>query len=172
MFETPESRWRALQRRNPLAASAFFYGVKTTGIYCRPTCPSRLARQANVVFFDAATEVEVASFRACQRCKPSQSDFESKKAQHRKAVRKACELMDGAGGRVTLETLATSVGLSPRYFHGIFKDVMGVTPSAYAVKARKEKATRTALRSEETDQACMVGNGTPLCRIEAKETVS
>ncbi|KAK4040442.1 metal binding domain of Ada-domain-containing protein [Parachaetomium inaequale] len=170
MFETPECRWRALQMRNPLAASAFLYGVKTTRIYCRPTCPSRLARQANVVFFDSATEAECAGFRACKRCKPSQSDFEPDRAQHRKAVRKACELMDAAGGRLTLETLANSVGLSPRYFHGVFKGLMGVTPSVYAVRVRKDKERHAGPRSEESEEARLGDKGPPLPRNEDNGT--
>lgn len=150
MFETQKSKWRALQTRNPLAASAFVYAVKTTGIYCRPTCPARLAREANVTFFDSATDAECAGFRACRRCKPSQSDFETKRTQHDKAVRKACKLMDAAGGRLTLENLAGCVGLSPRYFHGIFKNLMGVTPSVYAMGVRKEKAILTSLGGEKS----------------------
>jgi methylphosphotriester-DNA--protein-cysteine methyltransferase len=166
MFQTPQSRWRALQTRNPLAASVFVYAVKTTGIYCRPTCPSRLARQANVTFFDSATDAECAGFRPCRRCKPSQSDFEPKRAEHNKAVRKACELMDAAGGRLTLEDLASDVGLSPRYFHGIFKSLMGVTPGDYARSVRKQKAIRASLGSGECEEA------TPSRRDEGRETMS
>ncbi|KAH6844742.1 metal binding domain of Ada-domain-containing protein [Chaetomium sp. MPI-CAGE-AT-0009] len=160
MFETPHSRWRALETRNPLAASAFLYGVKTTHIYCRPTCPSRLARKANVVFFDSTTEAEAAGFRACKRCKPSQTDFEHQ-ARHKKAVREACELIDAAGGALTLETLAGSVGLSPRYFHGVFKGVMGVTPSAYAIRVRKKNSHSKpeALPRQESDKSCVSDEG-------------
>jgi methylphosphotriester-DNA--protein-cysteine methyltransferase len=160
MFETPHSRWRALEIRNPLAATAFLYGVKTTHIYCRPTCPSRLARKANVVFFDTASEAECAGFRACKRCKPSQNDFEHQ-AGHKKAVRKACEMMDAAGGVLTLESLACSVGLSPRYFHGVFKTVMGLTPSAYAMKIRKENIYRKALPSQDGHKTCVRSEGPP-----------
>jgi methylphosphotriester-DNA--protein-cysteine methyltransferase len=156
MFDTPESRWRALQTRNRLAASAFLYGVTTTRIYCRPACPSRLARQANIVFFDSATEAESAGFRPCRRCKPSKSDFEPKTAQHEKAVRKACNLIDAAGGRLTLDNLASSVGLSPRYLHGIFKNAMGVTPSVYAMRVRKGKTVRTSQCGDKPEEACTV----------------
>lgn len=156
MFDTPESRWRALQTRNRLAASAFLYGVTTTRIYCRPACPSRLARQANIVFFDSATEAERAGFRPCRRCKPAQSDFEPKTAQHDKAVRKACDLIDAAGGRLTLDDLASSVGLSPRYFHGIFKSATGVTPSVYAMRVRKEKTARESRSGDKFGEAYTV----------------
>ena len=146
--------------RNPLAASAFLYGVKTTHIYCRPTCPSRLARKANVIFFDTASEAECAGFRACKRCKPSQNDFEHQ-AGHKRAVRKACELMDAAGGVVTLESLADSVGLSPRYFHGVFKAIMGLTPTAHAMKVQKEKSYRKALPSQARNKISVQNEGPP-----------
>lgn len=163
MFETSHSRWRALETRNPLAASAFLYGVKTTHIYCRPTCPSRLARKANVIFFDTVSEAECDGFRACKRCKPSQNDFEHQ-AAHKKAVRKACELIDTAGGVVTQESLAGSVGLSPRYFHGVFKAVMGITPGAYAMKVRKEKSYPRALPIQKRDETSAQNEG-PLATI-------
>jgi len=161
MFKTPESRWRALQARDPLAASAFVYAVTTTRIFCRPACPSRLARRANIVFFDSATDAQSAGFRACKRCKPS-SSFSSHRSssqihpldpskvgsigvgpqqqQKEATVRKACELVKAAGGKITLEQLADGIGLSPRYFHGVFKAVMGVTPSGYATIVRSQAA--------------------------------
>ncbi|KAL2194437.1 hypothetical protein P885DRAFT_42845 [Corynascus similis CBS 632.67] len=147
MFKTPESRWRALQARDPLAASAFVYAVTTTRIFCRPACPSRLARRANIVFFDSATDAQSAGFRACKRCKPS-SSFSSPRSSSqihpldpsKATVRKACELVKVAGGKITLEQLADGIGLSPRYFHGVFKAVMGVTPSGYAAIVRSQAA--------------------------------
>ncbi|KAK3291054.1 metal binding domain of Ada-domain-containing protein [Chaetomium fimeti] len=169
MFQTSHSRWRALEMRNPLAALAFLYGVKTTHIYCRPTCPSRLARKANVVFFDSTTEAESAGFRACKRCKPSQTDFEHR-ARHKKAVRKACEMMDAAGGAVPLESLAGSVGLSPRYFHGVFKGVMGCTPSAYAIRVRKNKSHFKGLPRQESDKPCVRDEGLPPSMKEDEKT--
>ncbi|KAH6649403.1 metal binding domain of Ada-domain-containing protein [Chaetomium tenue] len=171
MFETPHSRWRALEMRNPRAASAFLYGVKTTHIYCRPTCPSRLARKANVVFFDSANEAECAGFRACKRCKPSQADFEPQ-ASHKKAFRKACELMDAAEGVLTLESLAASVGLSPRYLHGVFKTVMGFTPNAYAMRVRKEGSSRKGLSSQERAAAFLQDGGPPPSREVDEGTAS
>jgi AraC-like DNA-binding protein len=70
--------------------------------------------------------------------------------------------MDAAGGRLTLESLANSVGLSPRYFHGIFKRVMGVTPSVHAIRARKGKERHPAARSEESEEARLGDGGAPL----------
>ncbi|SPO02022.1 uncharacterized protein DNG_04695 [Cephalotrichum gorgonifer] len=129
MFTNPERRWQALRTRDPRSASAFTYAVTTTRIYCRPTCPARLARRANVVFFDTAPEAAAAGFRACKRCKPAQSpDAASARGRHEDIVRRACEAMHATGGRATLRTIAGDAGLSPRYFHGVFKKVVGVTP--------------------------------------------
>lgn len=149
MFSTPETRWRALQTRDPLSASAFIYGVTTTGIFCRPTCPARLARRANVFFFDAAVSAATAGFRPCRRCRPAAAagDEVGDAGKHaEEGVRRACEVLREAGGKgVRLEVLASGAGLSKRYFHGVFKRVVGVTPAGYAARVRMEK--REAERS-------------------------
>lgn len=69
-YSTPSLRWSALTTRDPSSANAFIYGVRSTGCYCLPTCPARLARRANVVFFDDTAQAERAGYRACKRCKP------------------------------------------------------------------------------------------------------
>lgn len=138
MFNTPESRWRALQTRNPNSASAFIYGVTTTRIFCRPTCPARLARRANVVFFDTASEAAASGLRACKRCKPTQDDFAPAQRRHEAEVTRACETLREAGGRVSLEALASGAGMSPRYFHGVFKRFVGVTPGVFAAQLRAQ----------------------------------
>ena len=70
-FSDDESRWQSLVTRDPAADGAFVYSVKTTGVYCRPTCPSRLAHRSNVRFHATCEEAETAGFRACKRCKPT-----------------------------------------------------------------------------------------------------
>lgn len=169
MFTTPESRWRALQTRNPRSASAFIYAVTTTRIFCRPTCPARLARRANVVFFDAAADAAAQGFRACKRCKPAQEDFASTRMRHEGSAKKACEVIDKAGGKIDLETLASRVGLSPRYLHGVFKQVVGVTPGTYAAELRMgiEKSEKTSGESlsevnQRGDAPSLEGIGTQL----------
>lgn len=69
-FNNPHTRWRALTARDPAAHASFVYAVLSTRIYCRPTCPARLARRANIVFYDAAAQAAQAGFRACKRCRP------------------------------------------------------------------------------------------------------
>ncbi|KEZ45520.1 hypothetical protein SAPIO_CDS1845 [Scedosporium apiospermum] len=135
-FATENDRWNALQKREPGAALAFIYGVTTTRIFCRPTCPARLARRANVVFFDTVSDALSAGFRACKRCKPE----EVFRRAHEEAVKRACEALRAANGKtITLETLAGEAGLSSRYFHGVFKKIVGVTPREYAAQLRIEK---------------------------------
>ncbi|KAF7926303.1 uncharacterized protein EAE98_006598 [Botrytis deweyae] len=70
LFPTSTRRYQALLSRDPLAHSSFIYSVTTTKIYCRPTCPSRLARRANIIFHETAEEAEKDGFRACKRCRP------------------------------------------------------------------------------------------------------
>lgn len=140
-FTTDVARWRALSIRDPTANGHFFYTVKSTNIYCRPTCPARLARRANIGFCKTAAEAEAAGYRACKRCKPNQ---ESSDDPQEKAVAKACRLIEEGAKRgdvkaFRLQELAKNVGLTPRYFHKVFKDKMGLTPKEYA-KAKMQGA--------------------------------
>lgn len=131
-FTTSSARWAALQSRNPKAASAFVYCVTTTKIYCRPTCPSRLARRANIVFHDTAAEAAAEGFRACKRCRPELRDGDGD--PQKIAVEKACELVrkeqsdrGSEDGKWSVKALAAEVGLTESHFCRIFKKVMGIT---------------------------------------------
>lgn len=131
-FSTNSSRWTALQSRNPLAHDAFIYSVITTKIYCRPTCPSRLARRANITFHNTAAEAEADGFRPCKRCHP-----DSKTTQddpQKIAVAKACDLVKKeaeGGGKWNVKALATEVGLTESHFCRVFKKVVGITVREY-----------------------------------------
>lgn len=141
-FKTDTTRWRAVQTRDPTATTAFIYAVKSTHIFCRPTCPARLARRANISFFDTASLALKAGFRPCKRCKPDQDRVADRGGtQREKAVRRACEYVEERGGKVTLAEAAEVVGLSSRYFHEVFKTAMGETLGAYAgrIAARRQK---------------------------------
>jgi methylphosphotriester-DNA--protein-cysteine methyltransferase len=133
-FKTTTARWRALSIRDPTANNHFVYTVKSTLVYCRPTCPARLARRANVGFCDTPAQAEAAGFRACKRCKPNVEVNEDPQGE---IVAKACSLIEEAekkeGGTkgLRLQDLAKSVGLTPRYFHKTFKDRTGLTPKEY-----------------------------------------
>jgi methylphosphotriester-DNA--protein-cysteine methyltransferase len=137
-YTTDATRWRALTVRDPAANGQFIYSVKSTNVYCRPTCPARLARRANIGFYKTPAQAEAAGFRACKRCKPQEDKVEDPQGQ---AVAKACTLIEEAIKRddpksFRLQELAKNVGLTPRYFHKIFKDKTGLTPKEYAQVAR------------------------------------
>ncbi|CAG8959503.1 hypothetical protein HYFRA_00001402 [Hymenoscyphus fraxineus] len=130
-FSSPTSRWSALQSRNPLAANAFIYAVTTTKIYCRPTCPSRLARKANIKFYDSANEAEAAGYRACKRCRPELKEIDGD--PQKVFVDRACELIrnEGDGEKWGVKGLAKEVGLTESHFCRVFKKVAGLTVGEY-----------------------------------------
>jgi AraC family transcriptional regulator of adaptative response/methylated-DNA-[protein]-cysteine methyltransferase len=133
-FATDALRWEALTRRDRAAEGAFYVGVRTTGIYCRPTCASRLPRRENVRFFATPGEAERAGFRPCKRCRPqlpTTSDADSD------AVTRACRLIEAADTPPRLQALADAVGLSRHHFHRLFKRTVGVTPKEYTMMVRQ-----------------------------------
>jgi AraC family transcriptional regulator of adaptative response/methylated-DNA-[protein]-cysteine methyltransferase len=140
---TRDPRWAALLARDGRADGTFFYSVRTTGVYCRPSCGARRANPANVRFHDTREEAEAAGFRPCRRCHPERPD-----ATHTHAARiaHACRVIERAPEAPRLAALARRAGLSPYHFHRTFKAITGVTPHAYwtarrAVRLREELAT-------------------------------
>lgn len=126
---TKDPRWASVAARDKTADGKFWYSVATTGIYCRPSCPSRLANPNNVRLHDSIGAAEAAGFRACRRCNPGGMSIE---AANTAIVTKACRLIDDAAEPLSLTQLAESVELSPQYFHRLFKKATGLTPKAYA----------------------------------------
>jgi AraC family transcriptional regulator of adaptative response/methylated-DNA-[protein]-cysteine methyltransferase len=126
---TDDDRYEAVRRRDRALDNQFFYAVRTTGVYCRPSCAARLARRENVFFYASCAAAEQAGFRACKRCRPNE---ESQLARHAATIARACRLIDNAEEMPALADLAREVGISPYHFHRLFKQVTGVTPKAYA----------------------------------------
>ncbi|KAL8707584.1 MAG: hypothetical protein Q9220_007425 [cf. Caloplaca sp. 1 TL-2023] len=131
-FKSTQSRWKALTHRAPSAHSSFFYGVISTKIYCRPTCSARLARRANIVFYDTADQARLDGFRPCKRCKPDDATFFGDREE---VVTRAIALLrtkraDSTTKR-SLKSLAQEVGVTPSYLCRVFKKTMGVTVGAY-----------------------------------------
>ncbi len=130
---TDDQRHDAISRRDPAFDGSFLYAVRTTGVYCRPSCAARPARRENVSFHDSCAAAERAGFRPCKRCRPNEPSRQDRQAA---LVRTACHTIDTAEDAPALAALARAAGLSPYYFHRVFKDVAGVTPKAYALARR------------------------------------
>jgi AraC family transcriptional regulator, regulatory protein of adaptative response / methylated-DNA-[protein]-cysteine methyltransferase len=142
-----EERWRqAVSRRDRAFDGKFVFAVRTTGVYCRPSCASRPAKRENVAFFMTAAEAEKAGYRACKRCRPDNLGAPDPQVE---AVKRACERIESAEEAPKLADLAASVGLSPYHFHRVFKTITGVTPKAYAAETRARRAA-DKLRTAET----------------------
>src|SRR6202035_5733353 len=105
-----EERWQAVKRRDPAFDGKFLFAVRTTGIYCRPSCASRPAKRENVSFFETGAQAEKAGYRACKRCRPDRLDAPDPQIE---AVKRACERIETAEEAPKLADLAASAGLRP-----------------------------------------------------------
>ena len=134
---TDTDRYRAIRRRDPRAEGRFFYSVKTTGVYCRPTCGARLPRPENVAYHGSPDEAERAGFRPCKRCRPRERPATEQAADLIQRARAAIETAIGDGEPLpTLATLAGTAGLSQFHFHRLFRQHAGMTPRHYAAACR------------------------------------
>jgi AraC family transcriptional regulator of adaptative response/methylated-DNA-[protein]-cysteine methyltransferase len=135
-LDPDEARWQAVVRRDPLADGRFVYAVRTTGVYCRPSCPSRAAKRQNVMFFESPAAAAAAGFRPCQRCRP---DAPSLQQRWQARVLAACRSIEQSEPAPALEQLAHQAGTSAAHFQRMFKAVTGLSPKAYqkAVQARR-----------------------------------
>lgn len=131
-----EARWRMVVARDGSADGQFYYSVRTTGVYCRPSCAARLALRENVAYHASGADAERAGFRPCKRCMPDQK---SMLEQHRAKMVAVCRLIETADEIPNLGELAGWVGLSRYHFHRLFKALVGVTPKAYANAHRLNK---------------------------------
>jgi AraC family transcriptional regulator of adaptative response/methylated-DNA-[protein]-cysteine methyltransferase len=134
-----EARWQSVLRRDRAADGAFVFAVRSTGVFCRPSCPARRPRRANVSFHDTPAQARLAGFRPCLRCRPEQAQD-----RHAPAIQAALRLIAAAETPPGLEALAAAAGLSPHHFHRVFKQAVGLTPKAYT-DARRAQRTRAAL---------------------------
>ena len=128
--------WASVVARDPGANGKFYYSVKTTGVYCRPSCASRTPRPENVCFFMTAADAENAGFRPCKRCKPDQRPLGDR---HAELVANLCRQIESAETPPSLEALAQAARMSTFHLHRVFKAVTGVTPKAYAAAHRDNK---------------------------------
>ncbi len=145
-----DSRWALVQARDKTSDGAFYYSVKTTGIYCKPSCASRVARPENVAFHASCEAAELAGFRPCKRCKPNQENLQVTQAR---MVAESCRIIVEAEQNLTLDTLAKTAGLSAFHFHRVFKAITGLTPKAYSDANRAQKLRLELTKKTMTQKA-------------------
>ncbi len=127
--------WRAVQAKDARFDGAFVFGVKTTGIFCRPSCSSKPAKRENVEFFDGIERAEFSGFRACLRCKPKQAERTNPQIE---LVMQALDLISG-DTEISLDELSKQLDLSPSHLQRTFKQIVGVSPKKYAEVKRVER---------------------------------
>jgi len=150
------ARWRALCARDRSWDGRFVFAVRTTGVYCRPSCPARRPLRRNVSFFTEPDAAERAGFRACLRCRPRETGASETRAA---MVAAACRLLaEDRDQPWRLAALAKAVGVSPRHLLRTFKDALGVTPRQYA-DARRMAAFKGRLRGGDSVTGAMYDAG-------------
>jgi AraC family transcriptional regulator of adaptative response/methylated-DNA-[protein]-cysteine methyltransferase len=128
--------WNALLARDAEFDGLVFFGVRSTGIYCRPICPARKPRREHVAFYGSAVEAERAGFRPCRRCRPR----EVGRDPHLELVARVCRYLDEHGDEtVTLAAIGEFVGCSPHHLQRVFKEKIGISPRQYAAARRVER---------------------------------
>lgn len=147
---TSDSRWQQVLARAREADGQFFYAVKTTGIYCRPSCGARQPRPENVAFYPTSADAEKAGFRPCKRCKPDQQALS---VWHAEKITQACRWIETAEVTPSLTQLAARAGLSSYHFHRLFKSITGLTPKAYASAHRAQHVRQKLSANMQVTQA-------------------
>jgi len=145
-----DPRWARILARDASADGEFWYSVATTGVYCRPSCPSRHANPANVAIHDTLDEAQRTGFRPCKRCRPEDED---PNAARTAIVAAACRRIEANEETLPLDELARSSGLSAGRFHRLFKAVTGVTPRAYAAQCRAQRVRAALDRGDSVTRA-------------------
>ncbi len=144
-----DPRWAKVMARDAASDGQFVYSVKSTGVYCRPSCAARLANPANVRFHATPAAAQAEGFRACKRCKPDLGG----EAPHAAKVAEAARRIAASEETPSLTSLARRAGLSPHHFHRVFKAVTGLTPKDYAAAHRGKKVRDGLTQSASVTQA-------------------
>lgn len=135
-----DTAWAAFMRRDRAWDGRVIGAVKTTGIYCKPSCPARRPKREHVEFFSTGEEARAAGYRSCLRCRPDEV------GRDREAVARAVELIEQAEEAPTLDEVASAVGYAPHHFQRIFKRDLGVSPAQYA-RGLRNRRTEAALKA-------------------------
>ncbi|MEG3176074.1 bifunctional DNA-binding transcriptional regulator/O6-methylguanine-DNA methyltransferase Ada [Sphingomonas sp. RB3P16] len=139
--------WAAFEARDRHSDGRFVGAVKTTGIYCKPSCPARHPKRENVTFYRTPEAARTAGFRACLRCNPDEV------GRDRVAVARAIAMLEAAEAPVGLDAIAAAVGYAPHHFHRLFKRATGVTPAAYARGLLAQRAARALTQERSVTEA-------------------
>jgi AraC family transcriptional regulator of adaptative response/methylated-DNA-[protein]-cysteine methyltransferase len=150
-----DPRWAAVIARDPAADGGFVYSVRTTGVYCRPSCAARQARPEHVAFHLTAADAARAGFRPCLRCRPDRPPLVE---QHAATVASLCRFIESAEQAPSLEALSAEAGLSVYHLHRVFKAATGLTPKAYAA-AHRARRVRAELDRSGTVTEAIYGAG-------------
>jgi AraC family transcriptional regulator of adaptative response/methylated-DNA-[protein]-cysteine methyltransferase len=145
-----DPRWVQVVARDRSADGQFWYSVATTGIYCRPSCPSRAANPKNVQLHDTLEHAKATGFRPCKRCNPDGLSFDAENAA---LVAKACRLIENSEEEPTLNDLASAAERSPSHFHRLFKAMTGLTPKDYANARRATRIRKGLMTSSSVTEA-------------------
>ena len=145
-----DPRWLSVVERNKTADGTFYYSVRTTGVYCRPSCAARLARPENVQFHPTPEDAEKVGFRACKRCKPKGPSLTQENATK---IEKVCRLIERAEELPSLEQLAKYASMSVFHLHRTFEAVTGLTPNGYAAAHRSNRVRTTLGKTQSVTDA-------------------
>jgi AraC family transcriptional regulator of adaptative response/methylated-DNA-[protein]-cysteine methyltransferase len=151
-----ERFWRAVQARDASCDGLFYYGVRTTGVYCRPSCASRQPKRENVQFFALPEAARQAGFRACLRCRPDEIEINDPQAE---LVQSLCRLIEQHLEEPSnFAALSEQVRLSQFHLQRLFKKLMGITPRQYA-EARRADRFKTRVKSGQNVTEAMYDAG-------------
>ena len=145
-----DHRWEILTSRQRDPEKPFFYAVITTGVVCRPGCPSRLPKRENVRFFDSCSAALQAGYRPCKRCHPLQDATPLSRL-----VEQTCRLIESDPDHSTLAQLAAKLGYSEAHLHKSFRRLTGISPHDYARTLRQQAIYRALHTSKSTTEAMM-----------------
>src|SRR6266568_2290636 len=138
-------KWKAVLARDQAQDGTFVFGVRSTGIYCRPSCPARHPHVEQVVFFSGPGEAEQSGFRACKRCRPRAQ----RSSQRTELVQRVSEFIEHhLDEKLTLANLSREASLSPFHFQRTFKRILGISPRQYIEARRLEKVKRSLTNGE------------------------
>lgn len=142
LMTSSNKKWQSVLAREISADGEFVYAVKSTGIFCRPSCPSRRPNREQVEFFNSAADAQKAGYRSCMRCTPSERNPQLGK------IETACRYIEqNLETTLSLKSISAKIGMSPFYFQRLFKRTLGISPREYQ-KSKRASQFRAALRTQ------------------------